>query len=89
MREASLLRCCPPFTGNLETHASLKSLLGSLDSGVDVEGCTLSDGSEFLPVCYLGVVLSERIDVPSGVDDSLGLVILHNNEQSGLAMCGC
>jgi hypothetical protein len=60
-----------------------------VDSGVDVEGGTLSNGSEFLPVCYLGVVLSERINVPSGVDGSLGLVILHNNEQSGLATCGC
>jgi hypothetical protein len=64
------------FTGNPETPGVFKSLLGSLDSGVDVDGCTLRDASEFFPVCYLGAVLSECINVPSGVDRSLGFIIL-------------
>lgn len=77
------------FTGNLETPVVFKSLLGSFDGGVDVDGCTFSDASELLPICYLGVNLSERINVISGVAGSLGLVILRESEQSELAMCSC
>ena len=74
------------FTGDLETPGVFKSLLGSFDSGVDVDGCTFSYASESLPVCYLRTVLSERINVSSGVAGSLGLIILRKNEQSELTV---
>ena len=77
------------FAGNLETPGVVKCLLGGFNSGLDVLGCSFSDGSEVPPIRYLEVVLSERINVPSGVTGSLGLTMLRKNEQSGSTICSC